>query len=63
MSWSNKKEWHKWFAWYPVRIYYNIKPEYWSWKWAWLKYVEHNPVYLGQGDWGGKYREIGSNWE
>jgi hypothetical protein len=47
------KEWHKWFAWYPVIIRiendHNIK--------AWMQYVERKTEYFWPTEW--EYRERG----
>lgn len=62
--------WFKWFAWYPVPIFFNDMGNHqphWSHRWTWLRFVEKKRCYktglmykkpIGWTE----YREIGSNW-
>lgn len=56
-AWRNDYEWHRWFAWHPIRL---PDDRYTAGKWIWLETVDR--VY--QGSWGGAdkyYRDPHSN--
>lgn len=57
--------WYKWFAWYPVTVFYNLERYRWSCKWVWLRYVEKyssKVKYRSCDEYYRPYRESGSTW-
>lgn len=43
-------EWHRWFAWHPIRV-----PDGWQWEWLWLETVERKRVEVGPQGLTGNY--------
>lgn len=61
MTWVTKTQdrtqWHRWFAWYPVRVSCVDRGAYWQSQWVWLAYVGCKVTH-GYGDSVRKYREF-----
>lgn len=54
---DKKKQWHKWFAWYPVVISKTF-PGYSTCKhWAWFEWIERQNITYDYGVWNYEYRE------
>ena len=55
---GRKKQWHKWFAWYPVVIFKEYPGYIVCRHYAWLEQVERKGTY-SYGYWNYDYREKG----